>query len=589
MNGTGSGDQPPGKKSHPPAQRTIIAPLPGRPPAGDGAGAANPVPGGGGSGGGIWGAAPTPPPAGSGFGSGSGAGSGSGSPFGARPLPGGGAGAAPPQGHPAPSPYPAPAGPGGGTDMWGNPLPAGPARSGPSASGAAQHAWMGSTASDQFFPELARPDAAQARPVEVPRISLDRALSGTRAGHAGASNPLTATAAGLLILFGRLRSQIVEMQALPLMTHVAHELDSFERRAVEAGADAQEALVAKYVLSGTADDIVQNLPGTDREMWVQYSMEARFFNRRTSGVGIFEEIDKALLDAHRRYALLELMLTCLSLGFEGRFRGAPGGDVDLQQKRRQIYETLRHVRGRADDDISPHWQGIQATPLYQRRRVPVWVVACLVLALLTGGYLGMRLYLADVSGQLSDQMRALHPRDTLALLHVTTLPDLPDLPAEPEPYEPPVFDVPGQLERIREALADEIAAGTLSADTRGNFIAVTANNIVLFASGSADARDDFRPIAERIAAMLNAESGAVQIVGHTDSDRLSARNRFRSNQELSVARAQSVAAMITPLLDDSERVEVIGRGEDDPVAGNDTNEGKAMNRRVEILIRREES
>ncbi len=468
--------------------------------------------------------------------------------------------------------------------MWGNPLPAGP-----SASGASQNAWMGSTASDQFFPELARPDAAPARPVEVPRISLEQALSGTSAEHAGASNPLTAAASGLLILFGRLRSQIVEMQALPLMTHVAHELDSFEQRAVQAGADPQEALVAKYVLCGTADDIVQNLPGTDRDMWVQYSMEARFFNRRTSGVGIFEEIDKALMDAQRRYALLELMLTCLSLGFEGRFRGAPGGDVDLQQKRRQIYETLRHVRGRADDDISPHWQGIQATPLYQRRRVPLWVVACLVLALLTGGYLGMRLYLSDVSGQLSDRMRALHPRDTLALMHVATPTATPsDLSPDPEPYVAPAFAAPAQLDRIRSALAAEIAAGALSAETRGSFIAVTANNIVLFSSGSAEARDEFRPIAARIAAMLNNEPGDVQVVGHTDSDRLSSRNRFGSNQGLSVARAQSVADMLLPLLTSPERVEVIGRGEDDPIASNATTEGKATNRRVEVLIRRED-
>ena len=466
--------------------------------------------------------------------------------------------------------------------MWGNPLPA----SGPTQSGGGQNAWMGSTGGNQFFPELARPDAAP-QPVQTPRISLDQALKGANAGHSSGNNPLTAAAASLLILFGRLRSQVVEMQAIPLMTHVAHELDSYERRATEGGADPQDALVAKYVLAGTADDIVQNLPGTDREVWVQYSMEARFFNRRTSGVGIFEEIDKALADAHRKYPLLELMLTCLYLGFEGRFRGVPGGDVDLQVKRRQIYETLRHVRAREDDDISPRWQGITATPLYRRRQVPLWAVASLALALVAGGYLGMRMYLTDVSNQLSTEMRSLHPRDTLALMRVTAIPDLP-VEEEPEPYEP-VFETPGQLERIREALAAEIAAGQLSAEIRGNFVAVTANNIVLFGSGSADARDEFRPIAEAIATMLEAEDGDVRIVGHTDSVPLSGRGRFRNNQELSVARAQSVAEMIVPLLSNAERVEVIGQGEDDPIADNATAEGRAENRRVEVLIRREDA
>lgn len=590
MSSGGSGKKPPA-----PPQRTIIAPLPGRGPA------------------------PTPPPgpADSPFST-----SGQGSAWGAPPpqspvpqAPGVGARPLPPLGSPPPSqpssaapawnspapgspppanawgaPPPPPQSPprsayapaSGGTDMWGNPLPA----SSPPQGGASQNAWMGSTGGNQFFPELARPGAAP-QPVQTPRISLDQALKGANIGHSSGNNPLTAAAASLLILFGRLRSQVVEMQAIPLMTHVAHELDSYERRAIEGGADPQDALVAKYVLAGTADDIVQNLPGTDREVWVQYSMEARFFNRRTSGVGIFEEIDKALADAHRKYPLLELMLTCLYLGFEGKFRGVPGGDVDLQVKRRQIYETLRHVRAREDDDISPRWQGITATPLYRRRQVPLWVVASLALALVAGGYLGMRMYLADVSNQLSTEMRSLHPRDTLALMRVTALPDLPVV-ENPEPYEP-VFDTPGQLERIREALAAEIAAGQLSAEIRGNFVAVTANNIVLFASGSADARDEFRPIATRIAEILDAESGEVRIVGHTDSVPLSGRGRFRNNQELSVARAQSVAGMIVPLLSNAERVEVIGQGEDDPIADNATAEGRAENRRVEVLIQREDA
>lgn len=599
--GGGSGKKPP--------QRTIIAPLPGRggggPPPQGGGGGDNPFSSS--SQGSAWGTPSQQPP--------SSQQPGGQMPAGARPLPplgspapqppGGQAqppsqppawGAQPPQpGQPAqpqgnvwgaPSAPQAPAAPppGGGTDMWGNPLSKGPA---PSSGGGNQHAWIGSTGGNQFFPELAHPGGGP-QPVETPRISLDQALKGASRGHSAGNNPLTAAAASLLILFGRLRSQVVEMQAIPLMTHVAHEIDSYERRAIEAGADAQDALVAKYVLSGTADDIVQNLPGTDRDVWVQYSMEARFFNRRTSGVGIFEEIDKALADAHRKYPLLELMLTCLYLGFEGKFRGAPGGDVDLQVKRRQIYETLRHVRAREDDDISPHWQGITATPLYQRRQIPLWVVAALALALVTGGYLGMRIYLTDVSNQLSTEMRSLHPRDTLALMRMTEIPDLP-VEEDPEPYEPPVFDTPGQLDRIRAALSEEIEAGQLSAELRGNFVAVTANNIVLFASGAADARDEFRPIAERIAAMLEGEEGDVRIVGHTDSVPLSGRGRFRNNQELSVARAQSVAAMIVPLLSDPERVEVIGQGEDDPIADNATAEGRAENRRVEVLIRREDA
>ena len=95
-----------------------------------------------------------------------------------------------------------------------------------------------------------------------------------------------------------------------------------------AGVQPHEAQVAKYVLCGTADDIVQNLPGTDRRVWMQYSMLAQFFEVRTSGVGFFEELNKALANPAPHYNLLELMHACLLLGFEGQYRGAPAATTN---------------------------------------------------------------------------------------------------------------------------------------------------------------------------------------------------------------------------------------------------------------------
>lgn len=545
-----SGGDDGGRKPPKPPQRTVIAPLPG--------GRAHPVPGQG-AGQGRSGARPVP--------------WGGSGPGGAWETPGqggqGGQGSAAPQGPGAPPP----------AGTWGAPPPG---TSG--TSGGNQHAWMGSTGKE-FFPEIARPTEARATAPQH-KIPLERALQSTVTGHAVGANPFTAAAAGLLMLLGRLRSQVVDMEALPLMAHVTREIDGFEARATARGADPHQALVAKYVLCGTADDVVQNLPGTDREVWVQYAMEARFFNRRTSGVGIFQEIDKALADPARCYDLLELMLICLQQGFEGKYRGAPGGDVDLQRIRRQIYETLRRVRGREDDDISPHWQGFALATAHQGRRVPIWVVVSLAMALLCGGYIGMRVYLGQDAGQVATALRGLHPDGTLTLARASIL---PDLPAEPAPYVPPVFEGPGQLERIRAALAPEIEAGDLTVDMRGNFIAVTANNLVLFDSGRADLRAGFVPVAERIVEVLDAEPGGIRIVGHTDNVPMSGRGRFRNNQELSVARAEAVAGVIRPALGDPARVEVIGAGEDDPIADNATPEGRAQNRRVEVLIRREEA
>ena len=87
-------------------------------------------------------------------------------------------------------------------------------------------------------------------------------------------------------------------------------------------------------------------------------MLAQFFQVRTSGVGFFEELNKALANPAPRYNLLELMHACLLLGFEGQYRGAHGGDSELQRIRRDVYQTLRHVKARTDDEISPRWRGL---------------------------------------------------------------------------------------------------------------------------------------------------------------------------------------------------------------------------------------
>ena len=119
----------------------------------------------------------------------------------------------------------------------------------------------------------------------------------------------------------------------------------------------EQIKTAKYAICATADDIVQNLPGSDRLYWTQYSMLSRFFGAATSGVGFFEELNRARAHPTLNYDLLELMHACLSLGFQGQFRSASGGDVALQQVRRDLYQTLRTFRPAAPEDMSPHWRG----------------------------------------------------------------------------------------------------------------------------------------------------------------------------------------------------------------------------------------
>jgi type VI secretion system protein ImpK len=118
---------------------------------------------------------------------------------------------------------------------------------------------------------------------------------------------------------------------------------------------------------------------------------------------------------------------------------------------------------------------------------------------------------------------------------------------------------------------------------------VEINNRLLFDPGKAEVKSEFLPIAANMAAALEAERGTVQIIGHTDNAKLRKTSAFASNYDLSVARARAVEKALSPGFSDSSRITVAGKGEAEPKADNATAEGRAANRRVDVLIPREQA
>jgi type VI secretion system protein ImpK len=325
---------------------------------------------------------------------------------------------------------------------------------------------------------------------------------------------------------------------------------------------------------------VQHIPTEERHVWTQYSMLSRFFGERVGGVRFFEILDHLKTDPLVNYPVLELQHACLALGFQGMHRASANGVAGLQVIQRNLYETLRRVRPKSDADLSPHWRGQQLANRRLRVRVPVWMVAAVIAALLMGGYFTLRALLSARAEDAAEAALALHPGDPIELKRRVIAPP-------PPPPPPPPPDRITQLQRIRNALAAERLACVMTADQTGSFIIIRVCDLVLFESGQATVLEDFKPVAIRVAATLDKEPGHIKIVGHTDTTPIRT-VRFPSNFELSVERAKAVAAVLKRGLADSNRVDVEGKGPDVPIGSNATPEGRAKNRRVEIFIERSE-
>ncbi len=491
-----------------------------------------------------------------------------------RPNPGGRRPVAPP-----PPPYPPPqAGEGrvGAPAAPYNPVPQSqvpPQPAPPPATPYVPPVAPGSANPDEWIRTQAQapqPPIPQAR---MPEVRIDELVTPNE-------NPILRSAGPLLLLLGRLRVALARASFASLMEQVADAIQFFERDIRSAGIPEAQANSAKYIICATADDIVQNIPTEDRHVWTQYSMLARFFGERIGGVRFFDELTRLKQDPVVNYNLLELQHTCLALGFHGIHRTSAGGVATLQQIQRDLYETLRRLRPKVYRELSPLWQGQQLTSQASRLRVPWWGLVGFVGLMLFGVYFILLYWLSGGVDPAVAQMAALHDFGKLSIVR-----PVPQAPPPPPP--PPEPDRITQLQRICAALGPEVAADKAMAEQTANQITVRVGNVILFDSGSAAVLDQFKTLAARIAMTLDKEEGFIKVVGHTDNTPISHSNvRFPSNYVLSVERAKAVAALFKPYLAKPERLQTDGKGETAPIADNRTPEGRAKNRRVEILIPR---
>jgi chemotaxis protein MotB len=145
-------------------------------------------------------------------------------------------------------------------------------------------------------------------------------------------------------------------------------------------------------------------------------------------------------------------------------------------------------------------------------------------------------------------------------------------------------DTEEHARRIRSALRDEIGRGDVSIQTEGKKIIIHILENASFYSGQANVRQLFLPVLQKIAGLIDENSGSVKVSGHTDNVPIST-ERFRSNWELSTSRAVSVAHELLKTASLNEnRFVVTGHADTQPVADNMTAENRAKNRRVDISI-----
>lgn len=143
-------------------------------------------------------------------------------------------------------------------------------------------------------------------------------------------------------------------------------------------------------------------------------------------------------------------------------------------------------------------------------------------------------------------------------------------------------------QKLIDELGEEIESGMIDIESEERAITIRIRETGSFPSASAALQPDFVPVLAKIRRVLNDIEGQISVEGHTDSLPIST-PLYKSNWSLSSSRALSVVEELRKYSELGEdRFLVVGHAANKPIApDNDTEENRALNRRVEIIIRQD--
>ena len=144
-----------------------------------------------------------------------------------------------------------------------------------------------------------------------------------------------------------------------------------------------------------------------------------------------------------------------------------------------------------------------------------------------------------------------------------------------------------QYESLVQNLSKEVEKGQLQVRQYKNMLTVDLAEQIFFDSGKATLKPGGKEVLKKVAEALKGyENKIIRVVGHTDNVPIAKalQDTFPTNWELSVARATTVVRFLQDAGIPPQRMLASGKGEYDPVASNDTPEGRQKNRRIEIML-----
>lgn len=375
-----------------------------------------------------------------------------------------------------------------------------------------------------------------------------------------ALSPLLEAALPLLRALSEIPEQVKGVQEASLLKEtLKREITLFSVVCDEADISWKKMAIVRYCLCTALDEAILALPWSQEVKWSQSNLLNHFEGDNDGGVKFFLLVGRLSMSPQEYTDVLEIQLLILGLGFEGRYSIVENGERQLNRIRQRLLTLLQSAREDRGTLLAP-----DAIPLRTKQQrfgytIPVRVSALLAGVIIAGSFIYAKYHLLIPESRIITRIDA-----------AARLPEV--IPPQP-------------VARLRLAtlLQAEIARKQVSVDETPERSLVIFRGDGMFRTGTFEVLENTQDVLRRVAQEIHRVQGTARIVGYTDSQPIN-KPGIPNNQVLAEKRAASVAQWLEKAGIAAERIQVEGKGDSDPVASNATPEGRAQNRRVEILV-----
>jgi type VI secretion system protein ImpK len=352
-----------------------------------------------------------------------------------------------------------------------------------------------------------------------------------------------------------------------------HEVRLFEKVCAELQIRPDHIQNARYCLCSALDEAAMQTDwGKAGAEWSTNSLAVAFGDDRQGGDRVYRIARRATGKPNEHRDLLDVIQNILDLGFKGRYRFGADAQTELEAVRQEVHEAVvttdRSTGGHRIRPRAPASTFTASPAALPRWQVDPWVRP-------PAAHAG------------SAETRRAHSWIAITLMVTTLLCAAGYIAyerltryAHPEQSASPV----GILKReLNETLKSEIAAGAVSLEENARHSALTLRFSDMFLPGETAVNAWVGPQIATAGREIAKVPGKVEVTGYADS--LPVGNAQRAtNQTLSEDRANQVMQILLAAGVPADRVVAIGKGDADPIAGNDTPQGRARNRRVDVTV-----